>query len=146
MEKRLVANRIQTPDGTILWSRHVHDYVEYVDKNGETYILDGGRDYIRSTVNKIPPKSLAVYDDAPWEEQRMVILRGTFDKDTNRVWIPLAKLSNDHINNIIQYNKDYGHNTEVYERELEYRKEHDIFIDEQSYTQADGIQKIIKSN
>ena len=30
-ERFMIANRIQTPDGTILWSRHRHDYVEYED-------------------------------------------------------------------------------------------------------------------
>ena len=40
-EPFLIANRIQTPDGTILWSRHRHDYLEYQDDNGETFELIG---------------------------------------------------------------------------------------------------------
>ena len=58
-EPFLIANRIQTPDGTILWSRYTHDYLEYQDDNGETYVLDGGTDYQRGSVNKVPAKDLS---------------------------------------------------------------------------------------
>ena len=34
-ERFMIANRIQTPDGTILWSRYRHDYVAYDDASGE---------------------------------------------------------------------------------------------------------------
>ena len=40
--RELVYNAIQTPDGTILRSRHRHDYVTHKDANGKTYMLDGG--------------------------------------------------------------------------------------------------------
>lgn len=43
----LIQNAIQTPDGTILVSRHVHDYVSHTDKNGVLYAVDGGLDYLR---------------------------------------------------------------------------------------------------
>lgn len=39
MERKLLVNRIQTPDGTILTSKSVHDYVTHTDANGEEYIL-----------------------------------------------------------------------------------------------------------
>ena len=93
----LIANRIQTPDGTILWSRHRHDYLEYQDDNGETYVLDGGTDYQRGSVNKVPAKNLSVWSDAPFEEIRQVMLRGTFtggkENSGERIWVPLYKLN-----------------------------------------------------
>jgi len=38
MEKKIILNRIKTPDGTILTSYHRHDYIEYIDDNGLEYI------------------------------------------------------------------------------------------------------------
>ena len=142
-ERKLIANRIQTPDGTILWSRHVHDYISYEDKNGETYMLDGGNEYIRTSVNKEEAKTLAVYDDAPYDEQRSVILRGTFSKEGFSIFVPLCYLSDEHILNIIRYNDEYGCNNDIYDRELNYRHEMDIYIPEHDYVEADEVARSI---
>jgi len=45
-ERKIVLNRIKTPDGTILTSYHRHNYVSHID-NGELYAVDGGNDYLR---------------------------------------------------------------------------------------------------
>lgn len=130
MNENIVANIVQTPDGTILWSRYTHDYVTHQDVNGEFYMIDGGPSiYTRTSVNNTPFKSLYVFDTDSWEKQRQVILRGTFDAKGYRVWIPLAKLSNDHIKNLI---KDYPDRSS-YKKEFEYRKENNIQIEEHDY-------------
>ena len=54
----LVYNAIRTPDGTVLESKHRHDYVVYQDKNGNEYMVDGGLEYTRRNF----------YADAPYEE------------------------------------------------------------------------------
>ncbi len=54
MEKRLIYNSIITPDGTVLVSRHRHDYNSHLDKNGLTYSIDGGTDYTRTSVGFTP--------------------------------------------------------------------------------------------
>jgi len=47
----MIRNAMRTPDGTLLQSRHRHDYVTHTDANGKEYMLDGGLSYIRSSVN-----------------------------------------------------------------------------------------------
>lgn len=49
--KKLLANRWKTPDGTILWSKHTHDFILYTDKNGKQYGVDGGNSYCRMIGN-----------------------------------------------------------------------------------------------
>lgn len=145
IEKILIASRIQTPDGTILWSRFGHDYVSYVDENGELYMLDGGNDYVRTTVNNEPAKNISIYDDVNWDIQRQYRLRGTFDRDGNRVWVPLCKLSNDHLEAILEYNKENCKplsNIEIM-AEIEYREENGIFIPDHDY-KNEGVESITK--
>ena len=43
----LIYNAIRTPDGTILESRSVHDFVGHTDANGKFYAVDGGLEYPR---------------------------------------------------------------------------------------------------
>ena len=43
----ITKNAIKTPDGTIIESKHRHDFVCHKDKNGNTYCVDGGLDYLK---------------------------------------------------------------------------------------------------
>ena len=136
-EPQLLVNRIQTPDGTILISKFTHDYVSHVDANGEEYFIDGGMDYTRTSVNKEPSKLLCLYDTDMkywFEEIRKYVYRGTFDENGNRIWKPICELSNNHLKNIIEYNKEHGHSgskqEKVIKKEIKYRKEHGIVIED----------------
>ena len=132
MEKILIANRIQTPDGTILHSKHRHDYVCHVDKvNGERYCLDGGNDYCKISFEKNPPINCSVYSTDDFEIVRQVMLRGTYGKDgiEDFKFVPLCEMSNEWISNTINYiskNKSFDQNLQkiyisLYNKELEYR-------------------------
>ena len=55
---------------------HVHDYVTHLDKNGETYMLDGGNEYQRYNICKEPFKDLSIWSDAPFEIIRENYHRG----------------------------------------------------------------------
>ncbi len=137
MEKRLILSQIQTPDGTILRSYHVHDYVTHLDKNGEEYMLDGGNEYQRYNVCKTPHKDLSIYSDAPFEIIRENFYRGGRGKDGKQplTWVKLSEMSNGWIKNCIEYNKHLGYKddcyaNERYRDELQYRKDNNIFIEE----------------
>ena len=135
MEKQLIANRIQTPDGTILWSRFTHDYVDYTDANGEHYFVDGGNNYCRTSVNETPAKPIPVYDDEPWEVQREYRLWAS-----SGMWLPVSKLSNEHIDNII----NDGYRNKGVRLEQEYREKNNIFIPEHDYMEAnEGVKSIV---
>lgn len=48
----ILYNGMTTPDGTLLVSRHRHDYVSHVDSiTGKTYFVDGGHDYVRGSAH-----------------------------------------------------------------------------------------------
>lgn len=142
-EHKVVASRVITPDGTLLWSRFTHDFVVYHDTvTDEDYMLDGGQSYKRMFTNKVPATDVSVYDNAPWELQRTVELRGTFDKVGNRVWVPICKLSNLHIKNLIM---DSGIKMDTpYFTELCYREKNGIDIPDHDY-KDEGVSSISKA-
>lgn len=107
LPRQMYANRIRTPDGTILQSFHRHDYKEYTDTvSGETYILDGGIDYIRGSVNMVPAESLVVYTDDPFEVKREVPVWGTIGKDGKQPfrYISVAEMETGHIMALLEPN------------------------------------------
>ena len=121
-EYKIVANRIQTPDGTILQSFWRHDYKTYKDKNGETYMIDGGLDYQRTYANKEPSKNISVYNTDPHEKIREAFCWGKLSKE-GHVFVPLMNLETDHIEAIVRtQNHIQPHIRKLFEDELEYRK------------------------
>jgi hypothetical protein len=137
MERQLILNRIQTPDGTILTSNHRHDYVCHTDKNGLYYFLDGGRDYRRmSNHEEAPHIDLAVYSDAPFKVIREHFCRGTHGKDGRGPlrWVPLNQMNDEWVAACITYNEERNmgksYASSLYAKELKYRKRHKITIEE----------------
>jgi len=103
-DEKIVANRIRTPDGTILESMHRHDYVTYIDANGKEYMVDGGLEYLRRNVHDDAPyEELSVYTDAPHTEIREAFRWGTRGKDGKQPlkYVPLKDLTTEHINAIL---------------------------------------------
>jgi len=96
----LVFNAIRTPDGTVLESRHRHDYVTYRDKNGKEYMVDGGLEYTRRNVHADAPyEELSVYTTDGHDNVREVVKWGTYGKDGNQplTHILLKDMSTEHI-------------------------------------------------
>lgn len=135
-EPRLILSKIQTPDGTILTSYHRHDYVTYTDANGEEYMLDGGNDYQRTSVNKESFKDLSIWSDAPYEIIRENFHRGGRGKngDEPLKWVPLSEMSDEWVKNCIEYNDNLGmgksYANYLYCKELRYRQRMGIKIEE----------------
>ena len=144
MEKKVIASRIQTPDGTILWSRHTHDYVVYEDtKTGEVYMLDGGTDYMKTSVNQVPAKNVSIYNTAKWKTRREFIIRYTTLLDENKQptgksgFVRLSNMSDAHLADLKKYLTERGTGIEMIEyikKEQKYRKENGISIPEHDYT------------
>lgn len=136
-ERQIVLNRIMTPDGTIIVSRHTHDYVEHKDKNGYTYMVDGGNDYLRRTViDDAPYTEMSLYEDSPFDEIRENVCRGGrgINGDQPLIYVSLSRMSNEWLVNCVIYNTNIGFGNSIssrlYLREIQYRKDNNITIDE----------------
>ena len=101
--RSLIYNAIQTPDGTILQSKHRHDYRSYNDANGKTYVIDGGLEYIRSTIHA-DQTSLALYDDEVHAVQAHYLTWGTFGirGDQPRRDIRIAEMETAHLEAVLR--------------------------------------------
>lgn len=125
--RKMILNRIKTPDGTILTSHHVHDYKSHLDANGEVYTVDGGNQYSRVSINKTPAEDLRVYSDAPFEVIRESFYRGGRGKDGKQplTWVALKDMEDEWLEAAFNYNLERGMGesfaNEMYLAEQKYR-------------------------
>lgn len=100
---KLIYNAIQTPDGTVIQSRHRHNYVTHQDKNGNIYMVDGGLDYSRRSANG-DEIDLCLYDNEPHEKQRDILSWGSYGKngDEDLHYITIADMETDHIKAVLR--------------------------------------------
>ena len=119
----ILSNKMRTPDGTILESKHRHDYVTHLDANGNEYMLDGGLDYVRVSANG-DEEMLTVYDDDPYEDIRGVVKWGTYGKngDETLVHVRISDMSTQHLQTCLDTVKTMRPALRyVMQKELEYR-------------------------
>jgi len=130
----LLANRIITPDGTMLQSFHQHDYVTYTDGNGLEYMVDGGLVYQRVIVHEDAPHTDAsVYDTDPHDRIREAFCWGTYGKnqDKPRTWVKLKDMSDAHIEAILNtQNHIPTYIYDVFDNEMVYRELLNIHIED----------------
>ena len=120
----LLLNRIQTPDGTILTSRHTHDYVSYQDANGHYYAVDGGLSYQRIVgPSDYIDMSVTTADD--FMLIRNLYEWGTYgpNGDQPLKYVKLCDLSDDHIENILSTLKFSDDIRNIFRQEQAYRKQ-----------------------
>ena len=123
--RKLIKNSIRTPDGTVLESRHRHDYKSHKDKNNEIYTNDGGLSYFKRSVNKEPYEDLSLYSTDSFEILRENITWGTFGKNGNEPlhYKSISDMSNNHITAILSQYKLAEYMKELFEKEMAYRNE-----------------------
>jgi hypothetical protein len=124
MTSKMLVSRWQCPDGTILESKHRHDYASHEDtKTGEHCFIDGGCDYVRSSGNLV---DLSIYSDDSHDVIRLYFTWGTYgiNGDEPKRYVPLKDLTEDHIRAILRTQVHIqGTTTErVLRNELAYRK------------------------
>ena len=121
----IVRNSIQTPDGTVLVSRHRHDYVQHEDANGEVYMIDGGIEYLRRSVNHEKAVDLSVCLEDGHEAVRSALEWGTYAMNADKTlsWIKLKNMASAHIEPCLLSEKRM-HPTylKAFQQELEYRQ------------------------
>jgi hypothetical protein len=100
--RKIVYNALQTPDGTIIESTYRHDYVEYRDKNGKIYVIDGGLDYVRCSSHG-DEKLLTKYADQPHEQIRDYAFRTGYGYRLTRI----KDMDDDHLEGAIEYVKHF---------------------------------------
>lgn len=123
---RIAVNMIQTPDGTILQSKHRHDYVTHVDKtNGLTYMVDGGTEYLRRNSHPDHPyKEMSLTEDADHSILREKVCWGTRGKDGKQPlrYISISSMDTDHIEAVLETQTHMsGVIQDIMKNELAYR-------------------------
>lgn len=156
-DRKILINQIRTPDGTILISRHRHDYVTYTDKNGLEYMVDGGTAYLRRNVHKtkytiwnnffkifkknkkdpLDYEEISIYkgDEIDFEVLRTKLCRGGRGKDGRQplTWIPVSEMNDNWLENVIAYEEERRPDNDhliYYRKEIQYRKYNNISIKE----------------
>ena len=98
-DNNMVYSAMETPDGHILESLHRHMYVTYEDKNGKHYMLDGGNDYIRCSING-DEKFITLYSTDSIELIREKLKRWSSNQNK---WILLKNIDPDWLDGIIEH-------------------------------------------
>lgn len=120
---RIISNKLITPDGTVLHSQYRHDYVTHLDANGEIYFLDGGNEYVRTSVNTVPGKIVTVHDTDSHETVREEFAWGSYGKDGKSPLhrILLKNIEDDHIVAILETQRLSSHIKQILINEQIYR-------------------------
>ena len=125
IEPELLVSGLITPDGTRLYSRYRHDYQTHTDANGEWYMIDGGLDYHKGSVNTVKGEYIAVFADDPHSIISEHFAWGTRGKygDDPFTWILLKDMESSHIEKVLETQHHIqDHIRKVFEDELYVRR------------------------
>ena len=123
---QILRNAMRTPDGTILESESVHDCKQHIDAvTGKTYMVDGGRDYIRRSAHD-DQEDMSIYLSDDHKINREHFKWGTYGPDGRGPFQrkPLKALTSSHIRAILETQTHApSWIIELLKKELEYRRE-----------------------
>lgn len=127
-----------TPDGTRLASNNIHDCVYYKDKNGKTYMLDGGHtgSYYRMSCNR-DEQIIEITTEHKFEIIRDYV--GRYNR-YSKTYVTLKNISDEWLQNILDYFKAINHIGTFFRLYLEeklYRAENEIYVPEDYKYQLD---------
>lgn len=140
----LLHNAIMCPDGTLLVSRHQHDFQMHKQQDGREYFVDGGLAYQRIGYSDNEYTNLCVYSDDPHEKVREHFeWTRSFDKDMNKLPEPeiikLKDIADDYLIKLVEWTNSSVATMQLSSSELnwsnrQYPKEiHKVFVDEIEY-------------
>ena len=125
-QAEILRNRMRTPDGTMLESKHRHDYVTHMDANGKAYMLDGGLDYVRCSAYGDEEMFTLMSDDSH-EVIREVVTWGTYGREGDQLitHVLIADMDTEHLQACLDTQKATMRPAlyKVMQDELEYRNE-----------------------
>jgi hypothetical protein len=133
MDKLLAVNALITPDGTRLQSYSHHDYKEYVDANGKTYMVDGGLSYQRRSAHGDEVDASLYLHEDDFAVIRDQVTWGTYGKNGDQPlrYVPVSEMSNNHIHALIDYQHVHPALREVFLMERQYRIENNIKVEDE---------------
>jgi hypothetical protein len=125
-QAEILINKMRTPDGTMLESKHRHDYVTHMDANGKEYMLDGGLDYVRCSAHGDEEMYTLMSDD-DHGLIRVVVTWGTYGREGDQLitHVLIADMETEHLQACIDGMRGYPRPAmyKVMQDELEYRNE-----------------------
>jgi len=124
-EPKVLVSGMICPDGTVLYSRHRHDYKEHIDTiTGEWMMIDGGVDYLKSSVNEIRAEYISLTTESDHIEIRQHFGWGSYGKDGTEPLheILLKNMEDSHIEAVLRTQSHIAaHIVKLFEDELNFR-------------------------
>ncbi len=128
MDNNYKISYLEFPDGVKLISLHQHDYKSR-DYDGVKYYIDGGQDTDYSWTNadkKVVYKNELLDDNFEWVREAFLwtsILKADGNIRNKPLTKPLKKISNNHLNKLIEWVDEDSFSYNMFVREKKYREE-----------------------
>ena len=124
--EQILRNALRTPDGTMLESKHTHDFVMHRDRVTDDDIgIDGGHAYFRRIGSLAFCADLSVTTKDDFELVRAAFTWGTYGKDGKqpRTEVKLQDMPTEHIQAILSTQQHIKGSVleQLFEQELLYR-------------------------